>query len=102
MDHAQRTWLSRSLLMHTEMHHHAFGNLESNELLLALSLPSVADTGPPNKLPFPVLHEYMLDQAHKIDAAIKQTSKETGHLHGAERRATSRWSRLQTFWMRTY
>ena len=92
-DHERRTWLSRSLLMHSEMNR-AFGNLESNEILLASALPSVVSvvgSGPQSKLiPFPELYEYMLDQAHKIDAAVKQTSKESRRLHEAEMRAPGR------------
>jgi hypothetical protein len=84
-DHEKRTWLSRSLLMHAEMRR-SFGNLESNELLLRSTLPSVPGIAPPGKLPFPELYEYMLDQAHKIDAAVKQTSKETRRLHETETR----------------
>ena len=60
--------------MHTEMRR-ALGNLESNEVLLASALPAVAGAGPPSKLPFPALYEYMLDQAHKIDAATVADSE---------------------------
>jgi hypothetical protein len=82
-DHEQRTWLLRSPLMHAEMHP-AFGNLESNEVLLALALPTASGAGPPSKLPFHELHEHMLDQAHKIDASVKQTAKESRRTHEAE------------------
>ena len=83
-DHERRTWLSRSLLMHSEMNR-AFGNLESNERLLALALPSVAGAASPSKLPFPESHECVLDhQAHKIDAAVKQTSTESRRIHEAD------------------
>jgi uncharacterized protein (UPF0335 family) len=83
-DHEQRTWLSRSLLLHAEMRR-AFGNLESNKVLLASALPTAPGAGPPNKLPFHELHAYMLDQAHKIDASVKQTAaKESRRVHEAE------------------
>ena len=42
---------------------------------------------PSQKLPFAELYDYMLSQAHTIDAALKQTAKETRRLHDAERRA---------------
>jgi hypothetical protein len=83
MDHEQRTWLSRSPLMHAEMRR-AFGNLESNEVPLASALPTAPGAGPPNKLPFHELHACMLDQAHKIDASVKQTAKESRRVHEAE------------------
>ena len=86
-DHKGRTWLSRSLLVHSEMNR-AFGNLESNEMLLASALPSVAQSVPPSKLPFPESCKHVLDQAHKIDAAVKQTSKESRRLHEAEMKAS--------------
>jgi hypothetical protein len=82
-DYEQRTWLSRSPLMHAEMRC-AFGNLESNEVLLASALPTAPGAGPPNKLPFHELYESMLDQAHKIDASVKQTAKESRRIHEAE------------------
>lgn len=88
-DHERRTWLSRSLLMHSEMNR-AFGNLESNEILLASALPSVTGSPPASKLPFSELYEYMLDQAHKIDAAVRQTSKESRRIHEAETTARGR------------
>jgi hypothetical protein len=82
-DHEQRTWLLRSLLVHAEMRR-AFGNLESNEVLLASALPTAPGAGPPNKLPFHELCEHMLDQAHKTDASVKQTAKESRRVHEAE------------------
>jgi hypothetical protein len=82
-DHEQRTWLSRSLLVHAEMRR-AFGNLESDKVLLASALPTAPGAGPPNKLPFHELCEHMLDQAHETDASVKQTAKESRRVHEAE------------------
>jgi hypothetical protein len=82
-DHEQQTWLSRSLLQHTEMRR-AFGNLESNEILLASAPPTAPGAAPHNKLPFHDLCVYMLDQAHKIDASVKQTAKESRRVHEVE------------------
>jgi hypothetical protein len=59
-DHEQRTWLSRSLLQHMEMRR-AFGNLESNEILLASALPTAPGAAPHNQLSFHELHAHMLD-----------------------------------------
>jgi hypothetical protein len=84
MDHEQQTWLSRSLLQHAEMRR-AFGNLESNEILLASALPAAPGAVPHNQLPFHELYAHMLDQAHKIDASpVKQTAKESRRFHEAE------------------
>ena len=104
-DNEGRTWLSRLLLMHSEMNR-AFGNLESNEMLLASALPSVAGSAPPSKLSFPELCKCTLDQAHKIDAAVMQTSKESldaltklkRQLEAADE-AEALWAR---FWSRTW
>jgi hypothetical protein len=91
-DHERRNWLSRSLLLHPEMRA-AFGNLESNELLNAMAHPIEAGNAvTSNKLPFTELYDYMLAQAHTIDAALKQTAKETRRLHDAERSASTRSS----------
>jgi hypothetical protein len=57
----------------------ALGNLVSNKP------PGVGTAAAPRQIPFNNLHEQMLSQAHTIDAALKMTDKETGHLHESER-----------------
>jgi hypothetical protein len=89
-DHERRNWLNRSLLMHPQMRA-AYGNLVSNELLNAMAQSTAtAGTSTTKLLPFNDLYEYMLSQAHTIDAALKVTTKESRRLHETERNEQGR------------